>query len=405
MRLVDLDLVPALDTAVADHSFLLHYQPEVDLASGAVLGMEALLRWKHPGRGLLWPSEFLSVVADRGLLGQVGAWVLDEAVAELVAWRELPQPPSGVRRQLWVNVPAAQLADPGFADSVARRLGDAGIGAGLLGIEVTEEALAQLADPPAVLRELRRAGAALAVDDFGTWYSSLATLEELPVDAIKLDAKFVRGVGLDLDDDSIVASIIRLAHARDLYVVAEGVESWAEGARLCELGCDRAYGYLFSAPQRAEKARSLLARGAGWTGSYLGEAHGLRPPFARVPQQPAGPRRRLSRRLGPVMRAGALAVLKGHGTENDFVLVPDVEGLLDLSPTRGGAALRPARRPRRRRRAPGGADRRGARGGAPGRRPRRRRALVHGLPQRRRLGRGDVRQRPAGLRPVPRRRR
>lgn len=285
VRLMDLDLVPALQTAVADHAFVLHYQPEICLATGAVTGMEALLRWQHPVRGLLWPGEFLPVVSDRGLLAGVGAWVLDEAVQELLRWRDLPAAAAGISRQLWVNVPGAQLMEPTFTRDVGRRVAEAGLAPGLLGLEVTEEGLRSVEDAPGLLRGLREAGVALAVDDFGTWYSSLESLDELPVDAVKLDARFVRGVGLDLDDDSIVASIIRLAHARDLYVVAEGVESWSEGARLCELGCDRAYGYLFSAPQRVERARAMLARGVGWTGEYLGELHGRRPPFARVPRQ------------------------------------------------------------------------------------------------------------------------
>src|SRR5262249_13760899 len=105
----------------------------------------------------------------------------------------------------------------------------------------------------------------LAVDDFGTWYSSLARFEEMPVDAVKLDRRFVRGLGVDLEDDSIVASVVRLAHARDLYVVAEGVGSWTEGARLCELVRDRAHGFLCCGPQEARRARSMLARGGGWT--------------------------------------------------------------------------------------------------------------------------------------------
>ena len=107
----------------------------------------------------------------------------------------------------------------------------------------------------------------VALDDFGTWYSSLGTLGELPIEAVKLDQSFVRGVGSDLENDTIVSSVIELAHAHGVRVVAEGVESWAEGARLCELGCDRALGYLFSGPQRAEQARLMLARGTGWNGS------------------------------------------------------------------------------------------------------------------------------------------
>jgi EAL domain-containing protein (putative c-di-GMP-specific phosphodiesterase class I) len=107
------------------------------------------------------------------------------------------------------------------------------------------------------------------VDDFGTWYSTLGALDELPVDAVKLDQRYVRGVGGDLDDDTIVASVISLAHARGLYVVAEGVESWAESARLIELGCDRAHGFLFASPQRADRARWLLQQGTGWRGGIL----------------------------------------------------------------------------------------------------------------------------------------
>jgi diguanylate cyclase len=132
-----------------------------------------------------------------------------------------------------------------------------------------------------MLEALRDIGVALAIDDFGTWYSSLGTLGELPIEAVKLDQSFVRGVGSDLENDSIVASVIQLAHAHGVRVVAEGVESWSEGARLCELGCDRALGYLFSGPQRAEQARLMLAHGTGWEGS------------GRVPMPRANTRRTL----------------------------------------------------------------------------------------------------------------
>jgi EAL domain-containing protein (putative c-di-GMP-specific phosphodiesterase class I) len=137
-----------------------------------------------------------------------------------------------------------------------------------LGLEVTEEALnVGSRAAPALLETLRDAGVSLAVDDFGSWYSSLGTLGELPIDAVKLDQSFVRGVGSDLEGDGIVSSVIELAHAHGVRVVAEGVESWSEGARLCELGCDRALGYLFSGPQRAAQARLMLAHGTGWHGA------------------------------------------------------------------------------------------------------------------------------------------
>ena len=174
-------------------------------------------------------------------------------------------PPADIAYQLWVNVAGAQLACPGFVERLGALVSEFGLVPGSLGVELTEKDLA-LAGPrvAGLLHPLREVGLALAIDDFGTWYSSLATVAELPVDAVKLDAAFVRDVGADEEDDTLVASVIRLAHAGHRYVVAEGVESWAAGARLCELGCDRAIGYLFGAPERASRARALLARGRGW---------------------------------------------------------------------------------------------------------------------------------------------
>ncbi|HVB27274.1 MAG TPA: EAL domain-containing protein [Mycobacteriales bacterium] len=268
MTVLDLDLASALAHAAEDDTLVLHLQPEVDLASGAVVGMEALVRWQHPDRGMLWPAEFLPVAQRSGVLPSIGGWVLRQAVAELAAWQRLPARPYSPTWQLWVNVAAVEVVQPGFVELVCGLVRDAQLPRGVLGIEITEEALAVGgAEVLAGLQTLRAAGVALAIDDFGTWYSSLATLGDLPVDAIKLDQTFVRGVGSDLEDDDIVAAVIRLAHARDLLVVAEGVESWAEGARLCELGCDRGQGYLFSGPQPLEKARWMLARGTGWRGS------------------------------------------------------------------------------------------------------------------------------------------
>jgi diguanylate cyclase len=268
MPSLDLDLVPALGRALEDEALVLHFQPEVDLASGAVVGMEALLRWQHPQRGLLWPGDFLAVADGAGLLPKLGWWVIRRAVAELESWRPLPPTVDGAARQLWVNVSASQLLEHDFIDKVAALVHEAALPPGVLGIEVTEEALATGSrHAPALLDGLRQAGVAIAIDDFGSWYSSLGTLGELPIEAVKLDQSFVRGVGSDLEGDGIVSSVIALAHAHGVRVVAEGVESWSEGARLCELGCDRALGYLFSGPQRAEQARLMLAHGTGWQGA------------------------------------------------------------------------------------------------------------------------------------------
>jgi EAL domain-containing protein (putative c-di-GMP-specific phosphodiesterase class I) len=268
MPSLDLDLVPALSRAIETDALVLHFQPEVDLASGAVVGMEALLRWQHPQRGLLWPADFLAVAEGAGLLPKLGWWVLERCASELETWRPLPPSADGSPRQMWVNVAGSQLLEPDFVDRVRDIVKSSALPPNMLGLEVTEEGLASGSrHAPALLEGLRAAGVSLALDDFGTWYSSLGTLGELPIDAVKLDQSFVRGVGSDLENDTIVSSVIALAHAHGVRVVAEGVESWSEGARLCELGCDRALGYLFSGPQRAEQARVMLAHGTGWQGS------------------------------------------------------------------------------------------------------------------------------------------
>ena len=254
----------ALRRCAHDGTLELLYQPEVDLETGRIVAMEGLLRWHRGELGVLMPLDFLDLAERSGDIVSIGEWVLFEAAAEAARWQDIP----GEARQLWINVSPAQLAAPGFADLVAVAVADAGLPFGALGLEVTEASLAMLGGRAVeVLCELRSAGVALAVDDFGTWYSTLGAFADLPLDAVKLDHRYVRGVGGDLDDDTIVASVISLAHARGLYVVAEGVESWSESARLTELGCDRAHGFLFASPQRADRARWLLSQGAGWRGA------------------------------------------------------------------------------------------------------------------------------------------
>lgn len=276
------DLI-ALHQCSTDGSLELLYQPEVDLQTGAIVAMEGLLRWHHGDSGVLSPLEFLDLAEHSGEIAPIGAWVLEEGAAEEARWRLM----GGPVRQLFLNVSASQLTAPGFVDSVIDALERHALPTGCLGIEVTEAAITMLGGRALpLLAELRSAGVLLAVDDFSTWYSTLGALEELPIDAVKLDQRYVRGVGGDLDDDTIVASVISLAHARGLYVVAEGVESWAESARLTELGCDRAHGFLFAGPQRADKARWMLnqGQGQGWRdgGLATGESGGRSVPFPRV---------------------------------------------------------------------------------------------------------------------------
>jgi len=259
------DLI-ALHKCSTDGSLELLYQPEIDLQTGAILAMEGLLRWHHGDNGVMAPLEFLDLAEHSGEIGPIGSWVLRQGAEEASRWQRF----GGLVQTLFLNVSASQLAAPGFVEEVAQVIADNALPVGALGIEVTEGALTMLgARAVPLLDELHAQGVVLAVDDFGTWYSTLGALDELPIDAVKLDQRYVRGVGEDLDDDTIVASVISLAHARGLYVVAEGVESWAESARLTELGCDRAHGFLFASPQRADKARWLLNQGKGWRGGVL----------------------------------------------------------------------------------------------------------------------------------------
>ena len=261
------DDLAALHRCATDGSLELLYQPEVDLQTGAIVAMEGLLRWHHGDEGMLAPLAFLDLAEHSGEIGAIGSWVLREGAAEARRWQQINS--QGVR-QLFINVSASQLVAPGFVDEVRAIVEEFELPAGSLGIEVTEGALTMLGNRAVpLLMALRECGVTLAVDDFGTWYSTLGALDELPVDAVKLDQRYVRGVGGDLDDDTIVASVISLAHARGLYVVAEGVESWAESARLIELGCDRAHGFLYASPQRADRARWLLQQGTGWRGEVV----------------------------------------------------------------------------------------------------------------------------------------
>jgi len=258
MTMTSIDLVSALRHATDDGTLVVHMQPEIDLASGAVVGMEALLRWEHPARGLLWPADFLSAADEAGLLPEIGWSVIRRCVEELVSWRSLAPLPNGASRQLWVNVSVSQLLEVDFADRLKALIDAAGLPQGVLGLEVTEAALATGSYAKQLLADLHDAGVALAVDNVTSWYSWLTNIRSSSVEAVKLDRGFVRGVGSDVDGDTVVSSVINLAHSHGLRVVAEGVESWSEGARLCELGCDRGLGYLFSGPQRPDDAGPRL---------------------------------------------------------------------------------------------------------------------------------------------------
>jgi len=239
-------LLEQLRHAIAEGQLRLHYQPRVEVGSGAVVGVEALVRWQHPTRGLLPPSEFVDVAEDSGLVRELGAWVLEEAVAQAVRWERHPD---GAPVQMAVNVSARQLVDPRLVPTITGLLERHGLPAHRLVLEITETALMRQPEVAlAALRDLRALGLHLAVDDFGTGYSSFTYLKRFAVDELKIDRSFVAGMTTDPRDHAIVASCVGLGHALGVVVVGEGVEDGQQRAALEELGCDLAQGYLFSRP-------------------------------------------------------------------------------------------------------------------------------------------------------------
>lgn len=233
-----------------------YFQPIVELSSGRLVGYEAVARWNHPERGLLVPDVFLPIAEERGLIGALGAQILRSSLAQLARWLEAN--PRGSRLTVAVNVSARQLVDPHFVGVVREALAESGVDADHLWLELTETALmTDVRSATGSLRELRNLGLHLSVDDFGTGYSSLTYLKRFPVEAIKIDRAFVGGLGIDPDDSAIVEAVIRLGSSLGLTVVAEGVESPLQLARLRELGCDRAQGYLFGRPRPPEMLDAL----------------------------------------------------------------------------------------------------------------------------------------------------
>jgi diguanylate cyclase (GGDEF)-like protein/PAS domain S-box-containing protein len=227
-----------------------YFQPIVELTTGHVVGFEALARWLHPERGLLTPDQFLPMAEETGLVEEIGASILEDALAQFARWRARDLPFASAH--LSVNVGTRQVVDPSFAGLVADLLAQTGIPADSLWLEITETAL--LADVKAstvALRNLRSLGLHLVVDDFGTGYSSLTYLKRFPVEALKIDKGFVAGLGLDSEDTTIVEAVVNLGHSFGIAVIAEGLETPLQLSRLRELGCDRGQGYLFGRPRPA----------------------------------------------------------------------------------------------------------------------------------------------------------
>jgi diguanylate cyclase (GGDEF)-like protein/PAS domain S-box-containing protein len=253
-----LELENDLRDAVADGAFHLVYQPIVDLASGALTSMEALIRWRHPRRGLVPPLGFIPLAEESGAIVEIGGWVLHEACREARGWLDAHGDRAPV---VTVNVSARQLQHPGFVAQVRAALDASALPARLLALEITESTIMSDAELAlSRLSELKALGVRLAIDDFGTGYSSLAYLQRFPVDTIKIDKSFVDGVARGGKDAALARTIIALGDTLDLVTIAEGIESEGQYAELQQLGCAQGQGYLFARPLAAKDAAAYLDR-------------------------------------------------------------------------------------------------------------------------------------------------
>jgi EAL domain-containing protein (putative c-di-GMP-specific phosphodiesterase class I) len=248
----------SLRRALERREFALHYQPKVNLKTGAIIGAEALLRWTHPTRGSVSPIDFIPVAEDCGLILPIGAWVLHEACAQARAWIGEGLPPISMA----VNVSAIEFRHEKFLEGLFAILDQTGFDPKSLELELTESVLMKHAASTAkILRKVRESGIGVAVDDFGTGYSSLSYLQKFSIDAVKIDQSFVRQISTAGEDTTIVKAVIGMARGLKLRVIAEGVETLDEVAFLRAYRCEEAQGYYFSRPVPAEQFAMLLKNG------------------------------------------------------------------------------------------------------------------------------------------------
>ncbi|NVD74317.1 EAL domain-containing protein [Duganella sp. BJB1802] len=249
-------LLEGLRGALDDGQFRLVYQPKVDLRTGRVFGVEALVRWEHPEHGCIGPDRFIPLAEESGMIVALGEWVLRTACRQNRAWQEAGLAPL----RMAVNVSPRQFEEQGLVPRVALALADSGLAPEWLELEVTEGVIMRdLTQAVAKMGELRAMGVSLSIDDFGTGYSSLSALKSFPVSTLKIDKSFVRDLGISEGDQAVASSIIDLAHRLHLRVIAEGVETEQQCAFLRQNGCDEMQGYLFSRPLPPEQLRLLLA--------------------------------------------------------------------------------------------------------------------------------------------------
>ncbi len=282
--------------AIEREEFVIHYQPIVGLPDGATVAMEALVRWNHPERGLISPSEFIPLAEKTGLMVPLGEFVVREACRQAQAWQlaRPGQPPLSIN----VNLSGVQLQHPGLVAAVSMALEDAGLAPELLTLEITESVVAHETDATARrLRQLKGLGVRLAIDDFGTGFSSLSYLRRFPIEIVKIDKSFIEGIGGDGAAQALARGIVQLAHSLETTTVAEGVETEEQLERLIEMGCDQAQGFYFARPMDAREANEYVV--------------------GRAILEPLGRPRRAGAQRHPVGRLGLRAAASGPQGRGD----------------------------------------------------------------------------------------
>jgi len=247
-----------LRLALQKHEFVLHYQPKIDLTNGAIVGVEALVRWQHPQRGLLHPLQFIPVAEECGLVGPIGRWVLREACRQAQAWLQAGLPPITMA----VNTSALEFRAGDFFENLCSTLKETGMDPKSLELELTESVLIRdAASCEIVLHDITNLGVKLAIDDFGTGYSSLSYLQAFPIDTLKIDRSFVKQMSSSVDDASIVNAVISMGKSLRKRIIAEGVENAEQCGSLLALQCDEGQGYYFGRPVAGDDMASILRTG------------------------------------------------------------------------------------------------------------------------------------------------
>jgi len=251
-----------LRCALERDEFVMHYQPKIDLKSGEITGVEALIRWQHPERGIVGPLQFISVAEDCGLMLPIGKWVLRESCRQAKAWQDAGLPPI----EMAVNVSSIEFRNDEFLEGVSTILNETGLEPRFLELELTESVLMQHAEfSVPVLQKLKALGVGLAIDDFGTGYSSLSYLRQFPIDTLKVDQSFIHEINADTDEATIISAVINMGCRMKHRVIAEGVETAEQLAFLRAHGCDEGQGYYFGRPMPATETAKLLELGMAST--------------------------------------------------------------------------------------------------------------------------------------------